>query len=429
MENNHEGDIDRARKAEQLFEAYCISENIPQLVELASQIIGMPFHVTDCSYKLLAQSSRGVDEDEVWRDNADLGYLSSRIIADAIGIHRPDKPKKRGDRIFFTWKSKISTHPMLVYYLFHDGMLLGHLSGLCMRGEPSEEDYYLTGLLSDLLAKELYINKAVEDMNDIPYESILTALIETDMHDVDVMENRALATGLNAHDSFFVLNVSVESNFGVLKKKLAKIFPYSRVFFYEYQMVVLCPCLGDKRYISDWELEQITLLAEEMNARICISDEFHSISGLGLHYRKNQRILTLSKLHRKKILEDKLFYPIRIFDEKIYLYDKFKLLDIIYQLSMAKEGLDLYRYVNVAVRGVYEDDRENGSDLLQTLMVYIECQRSYLSAAERLMTHKNTVRYRIDKLKQILATDFGDGGEMMGLYYSCVLLQMVELLK
>ena len=111
----------RMEKAEALFHAYCTTETLPQLTEHASEIIGMPLHITDHSYKLLTQANLdfAVEEDMVWRDTAELGYLSSGIIANVVRNHRNNKPVRPGERIRFVWSSKQSTYPMLVYYLYH----------------------------------------------------------------------------------------------------------------------------------------------------------------------------------------------------------------------------------------------------------------------------------------------------------------------
>ena len=76
----------RMEKAEAMFHAYCTTETLPQLTEHASEIIGMPLHVTDHSYKLLTQANLdfAVEKDMVWRDTAELGYLSSGIIANVV---------------------------------------------------------------------------------------------------------------------------------------------------------------------------------------------------------------------------------------------------------------------------------------------------------------------------------------------------------
>ena len=161
---------------------------------------------------------------------------------------------------------------------------------------------------------------------------------------------------------------------------------------------------------------------------MCISDEFASISELGVHYEKNRRILELARRYRQATSEARLFHPMRSFEARVYRYDRLKSVDLISQISL-RCGLDLLDFVGSGIRKLYDYDRETGANLLQTLLVFIECQKSYLYTAERLATHKNTIRYRVEKLKQILDTDFNDGGITSRLHLHCTLLQIRELLK
>ena len=420
----------RMKKAEALFHAYCTTETLPQLTEHASEIIGMPLHITDHSYKLLSQANLdfAVEEDMVWRDTAELGYLSSGIIANVVRNHRNNKPVRPEERIRFVWSSKLSTYPMLVYYLYHNGVLLGHLSALCIHGQPSELDYYLMDLLSDLVAKHLSFGARGRELGEKPFESILIELIETDVHDTLVLENRALATGLSSYSSFLVLNLCLEHHYGELRERLTQIFPYSRIFYYQQQVVALLPCPARADHISAWEWGELDRLAGDLEAWVCISDEFASISELGVHYEKNRRILELARRYRQATSEARLFHPMRSFEARVYRYDRLKSVDLISQISL-RCGLDLLDFVGSGIRKLYDYDRETGANLLQTLLVFIECQKSYLYTTERLATHKNTIRYRVEKLKQILDTDFNDGGITSRLHLHCTLLQIRELLK
>ena len=419
----------RPEMAEALLRAYCSTRNLSELLCRAAQIIQLPLHVTDPSYKLLTQADlESAADDEVWRDTAELGYLSSGIIAGVVRNHKSDKPVRPGDHIRFVWSSPLSTYPMLVYYLFQSGVLLGHLCALCVRGQPTEQEYAFMDLLSDLIAKHLSFHTDNRELGDKPFESILIELIETDIHDTLVLENRALATGLSNYSSFLVLNIHIEHRYSTLRERLMQIFPYCMVFYYRRQVLALLPCPVRADHISAWEWSKLDQLAEELDALVCISDEFSSIAQLGVHCRKNQRILALALRYRQAMAEHRLFHPMRPFEARVFRYDRVKSADLISQISI-QCNLDLLDFVGNGIRKLYDYDRETGANLLQTLLVFIECQKSYLNTAERLFTHKNTIRYRVEKLKQILDTDFSDGGIVARLHLHCTLLQLRELLR
>lgn len=51
-------------------------------------------------------------------------------------------------------------------------------------------------------------------------------------------------------------------------------------------------------------------------------------------------------------------------------------------------------------------DIKNRQDLLETLEIYLECQGNIVAAAEKLFIRRNTLRYRLERLKELLGRDW-----------------------
>lgn len=69
-------------------------------------------------------------------------------------------------------------------------------------------------------------------------------------------------------------------------------------------------------------------------------------------------------------------------------------------------------------------DRENDADFLITLKLLMETNFNYKAAAEMLFVHVNTVRYRYDKIAQLLEKDLSDPDVRFDLY---VAVRMSEI--
>jgi DNA-binding PucR family transcriptional regulator len=50
-------------------------------------------------------------------------------------------------------------------------------------------------------------------------------------------------------------------------------------------------------------------------------------------------------------------------------------------------------------------DEERGSRLLDTLRAYYSCGASVAKTAEKLFLHRNSVRYRLDRVRMLLGAD------------------------
>ena len=60
---------------------------------------------------------------------------------------------------------------------------------------------------------------------------------------------------------------------------------------------------------------------------------------------------------------------------------------------------------------LYEHDRVNGTDYVETLTVYLDCFGNTALAAERLHIHPNTLRYRVRRLTELAEVDLEQAGQ------------------
>ena len=57
---------------------------------------------------------------------------------------------------------------------------------------------------------------------------------------------------------------------------------------------------------------------------------------------------------------------------------------------------------------IIDYDKENNTNLLQTLKAYLWNNNSLLHASEQLFTHRNTVKYRIQRITELTGRNFDD---------------------
>jgi len=65
---------------------------------------------------------------------------------------------------------------------------------------------------------------------------------------------------------------------------------------------------------------------------------------------------------------------------------------------------DLEPFVGL-VRPLSEYDRERRSDLIRTLRVYFGCGTNTSLAADRLFLHRNSMLYRLDRIRELTGLD------------------------
>lgn len=60
-------------------------------------------------------------------------------------------------------------------------------------------------------------------------------------------------------------------------------------------------------------------------------------------------------------------------------------------------------------------DAERGSDLIRTLTVFFECSENASEAADRLFLHRNSVTYRLERVRELTGLDYRDNLDRLAL--------------
>jgi len=71
-------------------------------------------------------------------------------------------------------------------------------------------------------------------------------------------------------------------------------------------------------------------------------------------------------------------------------------------VSLAESPASLERFCQDAIGPLLSYDHENGTELVKTLRVFLEKNQNSAKASKALFIHYNTLRYRLDRIKEIL---------------------------
>jgi len=102
--------------------------------------------------------------------------------------------------------------------------------------------------------------------------------------------------------------------------------------------------------------------------------------------------------------------------------DSYKFIDMAL-CAVDYEEDSLNSFVSEQINSILAYDKENGTDYFHTLHVFLQSDRSFVLAAKKLFTHKNTVAYRIGRMKELFNLDLSSGESVFPLLYSCMLVE------
>jgi DNA-binding PucR family transcriptional regulator len=86
-------------------------------------------------------------------------------------------------------------------------------------------------------------------------------------------------------------------------------------------------------------------------------------------------------------------------------------------LPYMSDPAELKRFYAETVRPLVAYDEQYETDLLGTLSTFLECDANVNATAARLITHRHTVRYRFERVRELTGLDVQstDGREKLSL--------------
>ena len=85
--------------------------------------------------------------------------------------------------------------------------------------------------------------------------------------------------------------------------------------------------------------------------------------------------------------------------------------------AMSEDPGELQRFYAETVEPLVTYDEQYETELMQTLESFLDCDGNVANTAQRLFTHRHTIRYRLERVRDLSGLDVGstDGREKLGL--------------
>ena len=97
-----------------------------------------------------------------------------------------------------------------------------------------------------------------------------------------------------------------------------------------------------------------------------------------------------------------------------------------HMLSTCSDQQELYQFCHPSFFLLREYDRRNNTSYLKFLYQYLENTNNPCGVITTLNIHRNTLKYRLDKIKGIMNVDLRDSKQLLLLYLSFQILRYKE---
>jgi hypothetical protein len=372
---------------------------IDTLVNLAASRLGNSVVLLGADYRVLSHSTIFPISDPLWAENIRRGYCSYEFISAVEDMDAVKNAPYTSEPMVVT----CSASPLrkLSSRFFLDGRIAGcvlmieketPISPVQMELLPvaaaaigSAVSRYLPYLVSDATAYQkllydLLIGATPEQLAprlaELRFSPRLAALC--------IRQTRALG------------QKRLREN---VAPKLAEALPGTRCVFHENGVAALIP-LGEAPGLPDETRAALAALAKEESLRIGVSNLFFTPGHFARCYAQARRALELcSRLAP---------------DETVCLYAGCSF----YDLLSAADGGSLGLYCHPALSILSRYDRDSGANLYRTLETYLACSCSVKKTAEQLFIHRNSLDYRLLRIRELTGLDLGDSNVVFQLAMS-----------
>lgn len=380
------------------------------IAEAVAKMLGNPITVLDTSLYVMAFSEAADVNDAFWQRGITRRCCPYEYIT---RIRDANLSNELGENIVFD-QYDIDIYRRKLFKLVHAGKCVGYFNVLEARTpyDAIPVDSYL--LAQRILSKSVSdrLNKEEDKSGSPDDQRLLYNLLHASFTDRVLFQEFFSGTGLvDTKASHVVITINIK-NWRVdcpmeeqLRSGLHGLFPKAWSLI-EYPWIILLVELADDPAQEQEQRNALQNMLRNYHLRAGISDRI-----LDFFYFKTYYQQAIAALRFAKHMSD---------NSLLVSYDQYKYFQM---LSDLPENWAANTYCSNVVWTIYEYDLENDTEYLKTLYHYLLAGRSVNAAAKALFLHRNTISYRVDRIRTLFSVELTDMQENFQLYHSCLILR------
>ncbi|MBQ8662742.1 MAG: helix-turn-helix domain-containing protein [Eubacterium sp.] len=378
------------------FMDYLIEDtSIQQIVEHAARnALKNPVLVFDASFNLIASYTD-------FPDNK-LSESTHRLLANK-GFSAAEFNQAKNSRIH---ERMMSSEEPITYYnemVGNNQMLCsittkrnwGHIVMDDTNHPFTPTDKMLFYLLKRVLHERMQKNEFLRNNKGYNYEHYLRDLLDG-----------KIATNKNFMDRMNYFNADFSGNFFCLvvegarsgnlvdikhiRNQFENKLSNTKSLIYGDQLVVLF-CMGNKQNLSKEDLKKATAICVDQGIYAGLSNQFSNITEIHDYYKQALRSIEIGIQYKNT--------------PGMFRYQDYFMQHMM-NLFIQKESAKTY--CHPAMRTLLEYDEENQTQLADSLIEWIKCERNASAAADAMQIHRNTMIYRLKKIEELVTIDYDD---------------------
>ncbi len=388
-----------------LVNALFAEKGLQYIVNTASRVFGNPVYIIDPQGKYLAFSEMADAGSDFARAENSSGYISEEGM-EIIRKYKIDE-KVRESRDAYYFSNPLHHMGMLIDVIRIQGIETGHVMIEETVHPFSEFDGVLLHRFSQLISIELQKDTTFTANKGVMYSYLLADLLTHPEVNAPQVAGRLRSFGYDLKENLYIFSISSNSfssssmKLDVIISQIRNLLTGSIYVVYENSLVFL---VGRAKYdeFSEYELSRLTNFLITNNLKAGISNFFNSLLDTRRFYLQSLDAVNIGT---------KLGDPGPIYNYKDYY---------VYSMLQACEKQDsqIRFFVNPGLMHLRDYDKEHATELVKTLKEYLNRPNQPSLISQTLHIHRNTLLYRMEKIKEITSCSLENGNDLLSLALS-----------
>ncbi|MFV0465453.1 MAG: helix-turn-helix domain-containing protein [Lachnospiraceae bacterium] len=400
-----------------LLSAFFSNKGLQYMVDEAAEIMGNPILVVDNSYKYIARSLSNItDEDHSKFADIMREELSEQQIMDQgldyIRKANLDETSGNIDRPIYHYNEMMEIGTMIGVIRIRN-IIVGHVLMAQKNHEFKHLDEEVFIRLVHFVTQELQKIPIYQKNRGQMISYFLIDLLQDVQPSVHNAERQMKLIHFKPLGKYYIAVIKTEEmdlgakDAEALAEQMRGILTGNIYAAYKDTFVILFNREGEHS-IGEYTMETLKKYARINKMKTGISNEFYEITEAGKFYHQALKAVEYGNIiHKEKTL---------------FLYEDFSYMEM---LDICREQANMFSFCVPAVFRLLKYDEENGTEFMKTLYHYLEHNGNTANTSKSLFIHKNTLLYRMDKIRQMLGNDLTGGESMFMLHLSFrILIQM-----
>lgn len=357
--------------------------------EKISEICENPIYIVDSSFKVIAIKGKDYmcEEDEIWKALIYDHYLPFNIIISMMESNELIKMESS------TGANLIDSEhfglPFINYNMRHKGKLQGHWFVLSVYRDLLPGDIELANIIGPLVLQAILTDPCFQITRGRHYEHFIIDMIEGKNIKEEHMDNQASAIGFDNKSFYATANIKPSIENELISEQIAsqlEHFDGSKPIIYKDFIVAIFQFQTKNNY-SEF-VDKLQILSNQFKCTIGVSDIMQAYTTIRFQFIQAYNAITIGQILNES--------------DNLYLYRDYAIYSPFLKINNQN---DFMAICHPDLKILFDYDKNNNTDLVLTLEVYLKNERHSQLTASKLHIHRNTLSYRLDKINDICHFD------------------------